>query len=105
VHQGSCRDGGPATSAQLDGPGAVAVDAAGNLYIADSGDDEIRNVDSNGVITRIAGIGTVRSSPPDCGDNCPATNAQLNEPFGVALDAAAAVFIADTGDNEVRAVG
>ena len=70
-------DNGPATSAQLNTPYGVAVDAAGNLYIADTGNHRIRKV-SNGVITTVAGNGT----PGYSGDNGPATSAQLNRPDG-----------------------
>ncbi len=68
-------DNGPATSAQLYGPSAVAVDSAGNLYIADTVNNRIRKV-SNGVITTVAGNGTAGFS----GDNGPATSAQLAFP-------------------------
>jgi uncharacterized protein (TIGR03437 family) len=90
-------DGGPATSAHLWGPTGVAVDSAGDLYIADAGSDRIRKV-SNGVITTIAGGG------PGLGDNVPATSVQLNFPAGVAVDQAGTVYIADTDDNRVRKV-
>ncbi len=68
-------DNGPATSAQLIYPHGVAVDSAGNLYIADTNNYRIRKV-SNGVITTIAGNGTSGFS----GDNGPATSAQLSDP-------------------------
>ncbi len=90
-------DGGPAASAHLWGPTGVAVDAAGNLYIADAGSDRIRKV-SNGVITTIAGGG------PGLGDNVPATSVQLNFPAGVAVDQAGTVYIADTDNNRIRKV-
>ncbi|HXP87708.1 MAG TPA: IPT/TIG domain-containing protein [Bryobacteraceae bacterium] len=82
-------DNGPATSAQLSGPAAVAVDSAGNLYIADYGNDRVRKV-SNGVITTVAGNGTASSN----GDNGPATTAQLSGPSGVAVDPAGNLYIA-----------
>ena len=66
-------DNGPATSAQLNDPYGVAVDSAGNLYIADTDNNRIRKV-SNGVITTVAGNGT----PGYSGDNGPATSAQLD---------------------------
>ncbi|HMD69739.1 MAG TPA: hypothetical protein VKF41_00265 [Bryobacteraceae bacterium] len=90
-------DNGPATSAQLSSPNAVAWDSAGNLYIADSG--RIRKV-SNGVITTVAGIGTFGFS----GDNGPATSAQLNYPGSVAVDPAGNLYIADTGNHRIRKV-
>jgi hypothetical protein len=76
-------DNGPATNAQLNGPVGVTLDSAGDLYIADQGNNCIRKV-SGGVITTVAGNGTLGFS----GDNGPATNAQLNYPVGVAVDPA-----------------
>ena len=70
-------DDGPPTTAQLNGPQGVAVDSAGNLYIADTNNQSIRKV-SNGVITTVAGNRT----PGFSGDNGPATSAQLNRPWG-----------------------
>jgi len=92
-------DNGPATSAALSAPMAVAVDSAGNLYIADSGNVRIRKV-SNGVITTVAGNGTEGSS----GDNGPATSAQLAYPWGVAVDSAGNLYIADSGNYRIRTV-
>jgi uncharacterized protein (TIGR03437 family) len=92
-------DNGPATSAQLNGPSGVAVDAAGNLYIADAGNNRIRKV-SNGVITTVAGSGTAGYS----GDNGPAADAQLNQPGGIAVDGAGNLYIADSGNNRIRKV-
>ena len=92
-------DGGPATSALLNSPQGVAVDSAGNLYIADNGNSRIRKV-SNGVITTVAGNGTLGFS----GDNGPATSAQLNRPFGVAVDSAGDLYIADAGNNRIRKI-
>ena len=91
-------DNGPATSAQLSGPSGVAVDSAGNLYIADADNGRIRKV-SNGVITTVAGNGAHGFS----GDNGPATSAQLNLPSGVALDSAGDLYIADY-NNRIRKV-
>jgi hypothetical protein len=99
-----CGDGGPATSARLDQPLGVAVDSAGNLYIADAGDHEVRKVAPDGTITRFAGTGMRCTSAPDCGDGSAAVLAQLNTPQGVAADVAGNVYIADTGDNEIRKV-
>jgi uncharacterized protein (TIGR03437 family) len=92
-------DNGPATSAQLSGAWGVAVDSAGNLYIADRMNNRIRKV-SNGVITTVAGNGT----PGFSGDNGPASNAQLNGPYGVAVDSAGNLYIADTLNFRVRKV-
>jgi uncharacterized protein (TIGR03437 family) len=92
-------DNGPATNAQLWYPGDVAVDSAGNLYIADTMNNRIRKV-SNGVITTVAGGGACCFS----GDNGPATSAQLYNPEGVAVDSAGNVYIADSGNYRVRKV-
>ncbi|HLI58676.1 MAG TPA: NHL repeat-containing protein [Solirubrobacteraceae bacterium] len=101
----SCGDGGPARSAQLNEPTAVAVEASGDVYIADPGDNEVRMVSPSGTITRFAGDGTrCRSPAAGCGDGGPATSAELNYPAAVAVDSAGDVYIADTGDEEVRMV-
>jgi sugar lactone lactonase YvrE len=92
-------DNGPATSAQLATPGGIAVDSAGNLYIADGYNYRIRKV-SGGVITTVAGNGT----PGFSGDNGPATSAQLDPGSGLAVDSAGNLFIADTWNNCVRRV-
>jgi uncharacterized protein (TIGR03437 family) len=92
-------DYGPATSAEVHGPYGVAADSAGNLYIADSGNNVIRKV-SNGVITTFAGNGT----PGYTGDNKSPTSAQLNAPYGVAVDSAGNLYIADSANNVIREV-
>jgi uncharacterized protein (TIGR03437 family) len=97
---GSGGDGGPATSAQLSAPWSVAVDASGTLYIADSGNNRIRKVSPNGVISTFAGNGTGKFS----GDG-PALTSSLNSPHGVYLDGAGNVYIADTSNNRVRKIG
>jgi uncharacterized protein (TIGR03437 family) len=96
---GSSGDNGPAASAELDGPIGVAVDSAGNLYIADSGNDRIRKV-SGGVIATVAGKGTFGYS----GDNGPATSAELYNPCGVAVDSSGNLYIADYSNNRIRKV-
>ena len=93
-------DGGPATSASLSFPSAVAVDAAGNVYIADTGNSRVRKVSATGTITTVAGNGTIGSS----GDNGLATAASLYYPASVALDAAGNIYIADTFNHRVRVV-
>jgi sugar lactone lactonase YvrE len=93
-------DGGPATSAALNGPDGIALDIAGNLYIADSGNHRIRKVDLAGIITTVAGTGTAGYR----GDGGAATSAKLNLPFGVRADAAGNVFIADSNNNVIRNV-
>ncbi|MGA2755506.1 MAG: Ig-like domain repeat protein [Terracidiphilus sp.] len=101
-------DGGPAASATLNGPGDVAIDGAGNLYIADSGNNVIRMITAaTGVITTIAGSngGSVCGSSSDAvGDGCPATQATLNLPQGITLDANANLYIADTNNHRIREV-
>jgi hypothetical protein len=93
-------DGGPAAVASVF-PYAVAVDAAGNLLVADPFNDRIRRVDAGtGQITTIAGTGVEGYD----GDDKPATAAQLHFPSGVAVDAAGNLFIADTGNNRIRRV-
>ncbi len=94
-------DGGPATEAMLNFPTAVAVDARGHLYIADTMNHRIRRVDAQtGIITTIAGTGQARFS----GDGGPADRAALNEPAALAVDAQEQLYIADQSNNRVRAV-
>ncbi len=93
-------DGGPATSAQLNGPFAVAVDAQGNLFIADTGNLVVRKVAVDGTISTYAGSGTLGFA----GDGGAATNAWLNGPEGVALDAGGNLFVADTFNGRIRRV-
>ena len=93
-------DGGAATKASLDYPFAVAVDAAGNLYIADSENNRIRKVATNGIITTLAGNGTGGYS----GDGGAAAQASLLYPYGVAVDASGNVYIADSDNDRVRKV-
>lgn len=93
-------DGGPATSAVLHSPQGLAVDVAGNLYIADSNNNRIRMIATNGVISTVAGNGTAGYG----GDGGPATNAELNDPSGVAVDAVGNLYIADSGNLRIRKV-
>ena len=93
-------DGGPATSAELNDPTSVALDAHGNLFIADSSNNVIREVNASGVITTVAGNQTSGYS----GDGGPAASAELALPFGVSFDAHGNMFIADTNNNVIREV-
>jgi sugar lactone lactonase YvrE len=95
-------DYGAADSAQLNGPQGIAVDSSGNLYIADAVNNVIRKV-SNGTITTFAGGGTL-VYPNGVGDGGPATGGYLSGPYGVAVDSAGNVYIADTFNNRVRKV-
>jgi hypothetical protein len=92
-------DGGAATSAQLRNPFGVAVDAVGNLFIADTDNNRIRKV-SSGTITTVAGTGSFGFS----GDSGLATSAQLNWPNGIAVDSAGNFYIGDTSNNRIRKV-
>jgi sugar lactone lactonase YvrE len=84
-------DGGPATKAQLDVPGTLAVDRAGNVYITDQDNFRIRKVDTRGTITTIAGTGEQGYS----GDGGPARAAKLTVPNGMAFDAKGNLYVAD----------
>ena len=94
-------DGGAATSAELNAPHGVAVDSAGNLYIADLSNNCIRKVTATtGMITTVAGNGTAGYS----GDGGAATSAELYNPFGVEVDSSGNIYIADIGNNRIRKV-
>ena len=99
--QGSSGDSGPATSAELNNPRRLTVDAQGNLFIDDSDNNRIREVNlSTGVITTVAGNGTAGSS----GDGGQATSAELNTPEAVAVDGQGNLFIADYLSSVIREV-
>ena len=93
-------DGGPATRAQLFFPQGVAVDSAGNLYIADRNNHRIRRVDSTGTITTLAGTGESGFS----GDGGPATQAQISWPIGVAVAGTGNLYIGDSRNHRIRRV-
>jgi len=93
-------DGALATGAGVYQPTHTAHDKAGNLYIADSDNNRIRKVDVNGIITTIAGNGTVAFS----GDGGPAIAAALHDPTGIAADTAGNIYIADSGNSRIRKV-
>lgn len=93
-------DSGVATSAQLNDPNGVAIDNFGNLYIADTYNHRIRKVDTAGIITTVAGNGTMGYS----GDGAAATHARLNRPTSVAIDNIGNLYIADTENHRIRKV-
>src|SRR5439155_445403 len=99
--EGFSGDGGPATNAALSGPQGVYIDSAGNIFIADSLNDRIREVDAaTGIIHTVAGNGNFGFS----GDGGPATSAELHSPSGVFGDSAGNIFIADSGNERIREV-
>ncbi len=102
--QGFSGDGGQATAAALNYPYGVVVDKSGNLYI--SGDNRIRKVDTNGIITTFAGNGAKASNGQGTysGDGGPATAAGLGDPSGIAFDTAGNLYICDLQNNRVRKV-
>ena len=94
-------DNGDATSAALYNPGGVAVDTAGNVYIADTYNQRIRKAAvSSGIIATIAGSGSTGYS----GDGGAATSASFNSPYAVALDTSGNFYIADRNNNRIRKV-
>jgi trimeric autotransporter adhesin len=101
-------DGGPATQALLNAPSRIALDAFGNLYFADSGNNRIRRVDQDGIISTVAGNGLPADPaapfPGDIGEGGLATLAQLNAPTGVAVDTAGNLYVSDTSNCRVRKV-
>jgi len=97
---GYAGDGGNATAAQLNAPASIAVDSAGNVYIADAMNYRIRKVTAVGIIATIAGTGAAGYS----GDGKMDTLAVLNLPTGIALDKAGNVYIADQGNNRIRKI-
>ncbi|MGB7267140.1 MAG: Ig-like domain repeat protein, partial [Terracidiphilus sp.] len=101
-------DGGAAANATLNNPADVALDGAGNLYIADSGNGVIRVITAaTGTITTVAGnaSGTICGSSSDAvGDGCAATQAKFNQPEGVTLDGSGNLYIADTSNHRIREV-
>jgi sugar lactone lactonase YvrE len=99
--QGYQGDGGAATSARLNDPEGVTVSPSGDVYIADTDNNVIRKVVvATGVITTVAGNG----SPGATGDGGPATSARLKAPEDIVVDAANNIYIADTGNHEIRKV-
>ena len=98
--RGHSGDGGPASEARLDDPSGVAIDDLGNVYIADTGNHKVRKVDSEGVITAVAGTGEAGFS----GDGWYSSGARLRAPRGIAAGPDGWLYIADTGNHRIRAV-
>jgi len=96
---GATGDGGPAISATLATPNGVTVDAVGNIYIGDSFNNRVRKVDTNGIITTIAG-----GRNGGLGDGGPAVNSALALPEGLAFDAAGNLYIADVNHDVIRRI-
>ena len=93
-------DGGPALLAALNDAEGVAVDAAGNVFIADAADHRVRKVTIDGNISTVAGDGF----PGFRGDGGPGVAARLNTPYGVVVDHTGTLYIADLGNNRIRKV-
>lgn len=104
---GNTGNGGLATAAQLNGPRGVYVDANGNIYISDTGNNEVRVVNAKtGNISLFAGggSGTCTGASDSLGDGCSATASKLNTPIGLWMDAAGNLYIDDEGDARIRKV-
>jgi len=97
---GMVGDGGPATAARLNGPAGVAVNASGEVFIADVLNHTVRKVNASGIISSFAGSGAAGST----GDGGAATAAALSYPSGLSIDIYGNVFIADQGNNNIRVV-
>ena len=100
-------DGGLATAATLNAPRAVTVDTSGAVYVADTGNNAVRRISSNGIISTYAGAGngSCSSATNTRGDGCPATSATFSAPSGITSDSFGGVYVADTGNNVIRTIG
>ena len=99
--KGIAGDGGPATEAGLWNPRGMALDAAGNLFVAEGGPDRVRKIDAAGIITTVAGTGWGGGFT---GDGGRAAEARLRSPEAVAVDAAGNLYVADAGNYRVRKI-
>jgi sugar lactone lactonase YvrE len=100
-HAGFSGDGGPAAEAQFYAPRGMALDAAGNIYVADQYNNRVRVIDAaTGIVTTVAGTG----EPGFGGDGGRATLARLNQPIAVAVDPAGDLVVADLLNNRVRKI-
>jgi sugar lactone lactonase YvrE len=107
-----CGDGGPALSASLNDARGAVRDAAGNLYFVDAQDNRVREVDTTGTITTVAGDGPDGNAPTGCnntqenltGDGGPAVSATLDCPLGLDMDAQGNLYVADTYNNVIRKI-
>lgn len=99
-------DGGLASAATVNNPSGVAIDGAGNLYIADTGNNRVRMITAaTGLMSTIAGGGSGCGGQTDTvGDGCPATSAIFNSPQGVTVDGSGNIYIADTSNHRIRAI-
>ncbi len=98
--QGFTGDGGPAAEARIGAPSAIRFDAAGNLYLADTAYHVVRRVDTAGSISTLAGTGEAGFSP----DGTPATEARLDQPWGLAVTPGGRVYLSDSRNNRVRQI-
>ncbi|HXN29936.1 MAG TPA: choice-of-anchor D domain-containing protein, partial [Candidatus Acidoferrales bacterium] len=107
----TCGDGGPALSASLNDARGAVLDTAGNLYFVDAQDNRVREVDTSGTITTVAGNGPDGNAPVGCnaagnlsGDGGPAVDATLDCPLGLDIDASGNLYVADTDNNVIRKI-
>src|SRR5262249_11198173 len=98
--EGYLGDGGPATSATLSNPEGLGVDAAGNIYVADTSHSAMRKLPRDGTIPTTAGTGTCGYN----GDNQPASTAELCFPQSVKVDSSGNIYISDGGNGRIRKV-